>query len=60
MNQLPIYKIFVAGFAFVLTHWKKIIEISILPLLLALPLLSLSAEIIELIGVFTQGIARSD
>jgi hypothetical protein len=27
MNQLPIYKIFVAGFAFVLTHWKKIIEI---------------------------------
>ncbi|CAC9437707.1 hypothetical protein [bacterium endosymbiont of Bathymodiolus sp. 5 South] len=54
MNQLPIYKIFVAGFAFVLTHWKKIIEISILPLLLALPLLSLSAEIIELIGIFTK------
>ncbi len=38
MNALPINKIFLAGFAFALTHWKKIIEISIFPVLLSMPL----------------------
>jgi|SaaInlStandDraft_6_1057023.scaffolds.fasta_scaffold85023_2 hypothetical protein len=38
MNSLPINKIFLAGFAFVLTHWKKIIEASVIPVLLSMPL----------------------
>jgi hypothetical protein len=38
MNALPINKIFLAGFAFALTHWKKIIEISVVPVLLSMPL----------------------
>ena len=38
MNALPINKIFIAGFAFALTHWKKIIEISVVPVLLSMPL----------------------
>ena len=37
MNALPINKIFLAGFAFALTHWKKIIEISILPIIVSIP-----------------------
>jgi len=38
MNALPINKIFLAGFAFALTHWKKIIEIPVVPVLLSMPL----------------------
>jgi hypothetical protein len=47
MNALPINKIFLAGFAFALTHWKKIIEISIIPLLLSLPLLLNGIEVFK-------------
>ncbi|SMN13764.1 hypothetical protein BHECKSOX2_955 [Bathymodiolus heckerae thiotrophic gill symbiont] len=54
MNQLPVNKIILTSFAFALTHWKKIVEVSILPLLLLLPLLSLSAEIIELMDIFKK------
>jgi hypothetical protein len=55
MNQLPVNKIILTSFAFALTHWKKIIEVSILPLLLSLPLLSLSTEIIELANILKKG-----
>lgn len=48
MNQLPINKIFVAGFAFAITHWKKILEISIVPLLISMPLLILMPELLAL------------
>ncbi len=37
MNVLPINKIILAGFAFVLTHWKKILEISIFPAIICTP-----------------------
>ncbi|SFV80076.1 hypothetical protein MNB_SUP05-13-162 [hydrothermal vent metagenome] len=48
MNALPINKIFLAGFAFALTHWKKILEISILPLLISLPFLMIAPELLGL------------
>ena len=48
MNALPINKIFIAGFAFALTHWKKILEISILPLLVSLPFLMIAPELLGL------------
>ena len=48
MNQLPINKIFVAGFAFVTVHWKKILEISIIPVLISLPLLISIPELMAL------------
>lgn len=59
-NTLPIIKIILASFAFALTHWKKIVEISILPFLLILPLQSLSAELIELMSILTKGGAVAD
>lgn len=46
-NVLPINKIFLAGFAFVLTHWRKIGEISILPLLMSLPFLWILPKLLE-------------
>lgn len=46
MNQLPINKIFIVGFAFAMTHWKKILEISIVPLLISLPLLIVIPELL--------------
>ncbi|MBE8190543.1 MAG: hypothetical protein HAW58_06850 [Candidatus Thioglobus sp.] len=48
MNQLPINKIFLAGFAFTLAHWQKILQISILPLLISTPFLSITPELLEL------------
>lgn len=48
MNQLPVNKIFIAGFAFAITHWKKILEISIVPLLISLPLLAIIPELLTI------------
>lgn len=48
MNALPINKIFLAGFAFALTHWKKVLEISIIPLLMSLPFLTIFPELLAL------------
>ncbi len=56
MNALPINKIFLAGFAFALTHWKKIIEISILPVLISLPFLMLVPELLgQMEQIFSSG-----
>ena len=48
MNALPINKIFLAGFAFALTHWKKVLEISIIPLLVSLPFLTIFPDLLAL------------
>ena len=55
MNALPINKIFLAGFAFALTHWKKIIEISIFPVLISLPFLMVVPELLGLIEQLFSG-----
>ncbi|RUM81736.1 MAG: hypothetical protein DSZ17_05530 [Candidatus Thioglobus sp.] len=56
MNALPINKIFLAGFAFALTHWKKIIEISIFPLIISSPFLMIVPELLGLMEqVFSGG-----
>lgn len=44
-QQLPIGKIFLASFAFVALHWKKILEISLIPALICLPLLTIMPEL---------------
>ncbi len=49
MNQLPINKIFIAGFAFTMTHWKKILEISLIPFLISLPLMMTMPELLAII-----------
>lgn len=46
-NTHLISKIIVASFAFSLSHWKKIIEISVLPILLILPFLTILPETLE-------------
>ncbi|TEU20914.1 MAG: hypothetical protein E3I13_03570 [Gammaproteobacteria bacterium] len=55
MNALPINKIFLAGFAFALTHWKKIIEISIFPILISLPFLMVVPELLGLMEQLFNG-----
>jgi len=55
MNILPINKIILASFAFALTHWKKIVEISILPVAISLPLLLILPQMFELMDVVFQG-----
>jgi len=55
MNILPINKIILASFAFALTHWKKIVEISILPVAISLPLLLILPQMFELMEVVFQG-----
>ncbi|WP_428086292.1 hypothetical protein [Candidatus Thioglobus sp.] len=55
MNLLPINKIILASFAFALTHWKKIIEISILPVLVSLPFLLILPQILELVETAFKG-----
>lgn len=60
MNALPINKIFLAGFAFALTHWKKIIEISVFPLLISLPFLMVVPELLGLMEQLFSGGELSD
>ncbi len=48
MNVLPINKVILASFAFALTHWKKIIEISILPVLICTPFLMILPQMLEI------------
>ena len=55
MNILPINKIILASFAFALTHWKKVVEISILPVSISLPLLLILPQMFELMEVVFQG-----
>lgn len=49
--MLIINKIIIASFAFVFSHWQKLLEISILPLLLATPLLLLLPDLLPLINL---------
>ncbi len=55
MNILPINKIILASFAFALTHWKKILEISILPVVVSLPFLFVLPQMFELMELVFQG-----
>ncbi|MDB2590287.1 hypothetical protein N9345_02510 [Candidatus Thioglobus sp.] len=55
MNILPINKIILASFAFALTHWKKVVEISILPVAISLPLLLILPQMFDLMEVAFQG-----
>ena len=55
MNILPINKIILASFAFALTHWKKVVEISILPVAISLPLLLILPQMFDLMEVVFQG-----
>jgi hypothetical protein len=54
MNTIPINKIILASFAFALTHWKKIIEISILPILISLPFLLILPQVLEITQVILK------
>lgn len=60
MNLLPINKIFLAGFAFVLTHWRKIGEISIIPLIISLPFWSIYPDLVALIIPMLNGKILTD
>ncbi|BBB22892.1 conserved hypothetical protein [Abyssogena phaseoliformis symbiont OG214] len=55
MNALPIYKIMLASVAFAFTHWKKILEISILPVLISIPFLAILPDILSIMNsVFSK------
>ena len=55
MNVLPINKIILAGFAFALTHWKKILEISIFPALISTPFLLILPDLLSLMEQIFNG-----
>ncbi|QKQ23688.1 hypothetical protein HUE58_00375 [Candidatus Ruthia endofausta] len=50
MNALPIYKIMLASVAFSLTNWKKILEVSILPVLISIPFLAILPDILSIMN----------
>lgn len=50
MNVLPINKIMLASVAFALTNWKKILEISILPVLISIPFLVILPDMLNIIN----------
>ncbi len=50
MNALPIYKIMLASVAFALTNWKKILEVSILPVLISIPFLVILPDIFSIMN----------
>ncbi len=58
--ELPINKIILASFAFALTHFKKILEISILPLILAAPFLLVLPQMMEIMQKFYEGAAVTE
>ncbi len=55
MNILPINKIILASFAFALSHWKKILEISIIPLVVSAPFLWTLPDLFLLMNQFMAG-----
>lgn len=55
MNTLPINKIILASFAFALTHWKKIFEISIVPIAVSLPFLLILPQMFQIMEAVFQG-----
>jgi hypothetical protein len=64
MNILPINKIILASFAFALTHWKKIVEISIVPIIVSIPflliVLPMIIELFELGGLLVLASENGD
>lgn len=50
MNALPINKIMLASVAFALMNWKKILEISILPVLISIPFLAILPDILNIMN----------
>ncbi len=50
MNALPINKIMLASVAFALMNWKKILEISILPVLISIPFLAILPDILSIMN----------
>ncbi len=55
MNVLPINKIILASIAFALTNWKKILEISILPVLISIPFLAILPDMLSIMeSVFSK------
>ena len=58
--MLPIKKTILASLAFIVIHWKKIVEVSIIPLVLASPLLLILSDLIELSLQLINGGIESD
>ncbi|HIE77377.1 MAG TPA: hypothetical protein EYP92_00900, partial [Candidatus Thioglobus sp.] len=48
MNILPINKVILASFAFALSHWKKVLEISVIPLIVSAPFLLILPDLLLL------------
>ncbi|ABL02488.1 hypothetical protein Rmag_0761 [Candidatus Ruthia magnifica str. Cm (Calyptogena magnifica)] len=50
MNALPINKIMLASVAFAFMNWKKILEISILPVLISIPFLTILPDMFNIMN----------
>jgi hypothetical protein len=55
MNILPINKVILASFAVALSHWKKILEISIIPVIVSIPFLLILPDLFSLMDQVVAG-----
>ena len=51
MNILPINKIILASFAFAFTNFKKILGMSVIPVAISIPFLTIFPNMLEIIQV---------
>jgi hypothetical protein len=59
MNNIPIKQTILASLAFAFSYWKNLLEASIFPLLMALPLISIFPELVNAFQAQFFGIGQS-
>ncbi len=59
MNNIPIKQTIIASLAFAFSYWKNLLEASIFPLLMALPLISIFPELVNAFQAQFFGIGQS-
>ena len=58
MTNIPIIKTILASLAFAFSNWKKLIEVSIFPLLMALPLVTILPEMMGVLQAQLFGVGQ--
>ena len=58
-NMPPIIQTILASLAFAFSNWKKLIEVSVFPLLMALPLVTILPEMMGVLQAQLFGLAKS-
>ena len=59
MTNMPIIQTILASLAFVFSNWKKLVEVSVFPLLMALPLVTILPEMMGVLQANYLGLGKS-